>query len=168
MSAIANCLFTFFGEKNPTVSPSSFMATPISEKTISRSCRMDSVRFSFSSQVSFNSKANKYYGDAVFYGFWIGFKTHQLPVFHFLGADPQPPRQSSVVCRCYHHYRRSAQVRLMPLEQNKQIEQKCRQVGIKKHGKFGTKSREKRMNECTRMLFHFHVPWGCHTRQSAF
>ena len=51
---------TFLGEKNPTVSPSSFIATPISAKTTSRWCRMDSVRFNFSSQVSFSSTITKH------------------------------------------------------------------------------------------------------------
>ena len=47
---------TFLGEKNPTVSPSSFIATPISAKTTSRWCLIDSVLLSFSSQVSFSSE----------------------------------------------------------------------------------------------------------------
>ena len=52
-------LLTFLGEKNPTVAPSSLMATPISAKTASRWCLMDSVLFTFSSQVSFSSEKKK-------------------------------------------------------------------------------------------------------------
>lgn len=44
-----------FGEKTPTVSPSSLTATPISANTASRCILIASVFFNFSSQVSFNS-----------------------------------------------------------------------------------------------------------------
>jgi hypothetical protein len=46
------------GENTPTVMPSSFTATPISAKTASRCILMASVRFSFSSHVSFSSGLN--------------------------------------------------------------------------------------------------------------
>ena len=48
-------VFTFLGEKIPTVTPSSLRATPISAKTASLCNRIASVLFNFSSQVSFNS-----------------------------------------------------------------------------------------------------------------
>lgn len=48
-------VLTFFGEKTPTVSPSSLTATPISAKTASLCSLMASVRFNFSSHVSFSS-----------------------------------------------------------------------------------------------------------------
>lgn len=55
----AKIYYTFFGEKMPSVLPSSFRATPISANTASRCRRMLSVRFNFSSQVSFSSRGRR-------------------------------------------------------------------------------------------------------------
>ena len=53
---MGDSVLTFLGEKKPTVSPSSLIATPISANMASRWCLTDSVLRNFSSQVSLSSK----------------------------------------------------------------------------------------------------------------
>jgi hypothetical protein len=89
-------LGTFLGENTPTVSPSSFTATPISAKTASRCNRIISVRFNLSSHVSFNS-ATQFNGKLIQFSMGTmymssieirGFRLHRQSISHFPEAGP--------------------------------------------------------------------------------
>lgn len=81
-----------FGEKTPTVFPSSFTATPISAKTASLCTLIASVFFSFSSHVSFSSTSKNTSINQKLHNY-----SHKLPAMSFSLACNWSTASSAIV-----------------------------------------------------------------------